>query len=469
MNISIIRVSVNQFLHSRKTKSQKTTDIRHFFHMNRNPNFLFLCVLLLLSGHLIVSCQVLSIMDSAQEMHVFDVIPARFFNETLDMFYVRPFSINGSLTNDERDYAGKLYLRPYLFGVDEEARALVDEGVLGIIMGTTRSSLKGRARYQLTVPRKEVEMIVVQVSNDDYALIESLLENGIVWAAIEGDNDFVNPYDQAMLNVGTMTQVILGLFFGGILALCIYLLIFEIQGDLKNTFTRHRIVLLISLLVSNIARFLFVIYDPYSYKGYSTWPISAFIHFFNIPMTIVNELVVSLLWFKTLRATLMKNNDFLVLMRMPFIVIISVFSILELISIIIISINPRYVENMITIGTAVVLAVLVIIAIYHLIVASVFYISVNKIKKRAALKKNHKSFIIKVGLMSIADLIVFLLLLLVFFPGTYTGSLLKLFFLLAVSGAHSCIILTLFSWTVSSFHTTGTSKSNVSTLATATM
>eukprot|EP01129_Flabellula_baltica_P004574 TRINITY_DN1598_c0_g1_i6.p1 TRINITY_DN1598_c0_g1~~TRINITY_DN1598_c0_g1_i6.p1 ORF type:complete len:432 (+),score=56.10 TRINITY_DN1598_c0_g1_i6:300-1595(+) len=399
--------------------------------------------------------QLLTIMDSSNEIHQFDIIPCRFYNDSRGEFYINPFFVNASISTDETDINGKLYLRPYHYGIDEEIRELSGSGILGIIMGTTGTSLKGRARYQLSEPRTPVEGLVVQVSNSDYKIINEFYEKGtLVWVVIEGNNDFINPYDEVMLIVGIMTQVILGVFFGGILLVCIFLFGFELRGDLKSTFTQHRIVLLICLLIANIFRFVFVLWDPYSFQGLSPWPLNSFIHLFNVPLTILSELIVSLLWFKTLKITLMKKNSFLVVMRLPFIIAVVVFSVLLITEMIITIIEPRFMESLIGIAAAVYVISLIGLAIYHLIVGIKFYTEVSRIKKEISRKKKNMVFIFKIICMSLSDFVMIIFIVLMFIPISYTTTVSNLFFLVAASGLHSCVVLTLFSWRISEAQST---------------
>eukprot|EP01129_Flabellula_baltica_P009389 TRINITY_DN382_c0_g1_i12.p1 TRINITY_DN382_c0_g1~~TRINITY_DN382_c0_g1_i12.p1 ORF type:complete len:128 (+),score=15.56 TRINITY_DN382_c0_g1_i12:95-478(+) len=111
-------------------------------------------------------------------------------------------------------------------------------------------------------------------------------------------------------------------------------------------------------------------------------------------------------------------------------------------------------ESIVSLAGIIYVASLVILTVYHLIVSFIFFRQVDKIKKKAAKKKNHKSFIIKVFLMSFTNILTIIFIIGIFVPITYTTTLLNLFFLLASSGLHSCVILTLFSWRAADTSTT---------------
>eukprot|EP01129_Flabellula_baltica_P015770 TRINITY_DN814_c0_g1_i5.p1 TRINITY_DN814_c0_g1~~TRINITY_DN814_c0_g1_i5.p1 ORF type:complete len:305 (+),score=38.44 TRINITY_DN814_c0_g1_i5:66-980(+) len=270
----------------------------------------------------------LIIKDISNEIHEFDIIPVKFYNNTVDAFFVGDFFVNGSLTTDTNNVDGKILLSPYVYGVDDSATEYGAKGAIAYILGISPNSFNGRARYQLSQPRRPVDLVTVTIVNEDYDTILSIVEDGILWVAIKGNNSIVNPYEDIYASTGLITQIVLGVFFMGIILVCVFLLFFELRDDIQNTFTRHRIVLLACLMMANGFRFAFCIYDPFSYQGLSTWPINTFVHVLNVPLTLLSEMIVSLLWFKTLHLTLVKKYHFLVMMRLPFIIFICIFSLL---------------------------------------------------------------------------------------------------------------------------------------------
>eukprot|EP01129_Flabellula_baltica_P011218 TRINITY_DN4862_c2_g1_i2.p1 TRINITY_DN4862_c2_g1~~TRINITY_DN4862_c2_g1_i2.p1 ORF type:complete len:429 (+),score=43.63 TRINITY_DN4862_c2_g1_i2:405-1691(+) len=388
----------------------------------------------------------LTLMDTNGMVHEFDIMPVRFYDETTGEFKVDPFFFNGSIANNEAEADGKLLIISYHYGIDEKLRELEGQ-VMAIIMGTTRLSFIGRARYQLSEPRRSVNGVAVQVTNEDQAIINEFIDNKtVVWVSIRGDNNFTNPYEQAMLNIGTLTQVVLSLFFGCILSICIYLFIFELEGELDDALSRHRIILLIALIIANTFRFGFVAYDPYSYQSLSAWPINSYIHLINIPLSIVTEMIVSLLWFKTLNLTLFKNNRFLMAMRLPFIISATLFTVVLAVMIFLTVFVPRVMESLLFVAAFVYVPSMIALATYHLVVSIVFFKQVDKIKKKAAKKKNNKSFIWKVIVMSCCDILMIVFIVMMFIRISVTTTILNLFGMIAASGLHSCAILTLFSW-----------------------
>eukprot|EP01129_Flabellula_baltica_P009557 TRINITY_DN391_c0_g2_i1.p1 TRINITY_DN391_c0_g2~~TRINITY_DN391_c0_g2_i1.p1 ORF type:complete len:434 (+),score=58.20 TRINITY_DN391_c0_g2_i1:34-1335(+) len=412
--------------------------------MNQFFMFLWILILFIVIGNALV-------IDGED---YYEDVTIQFWNNSIDGFYTGEFNVTGELISvdslsDEMNLWSKIVLIPFNYGADDIALALAKRGARGMVMGSTASFLKGRAGYLLGNPRRPLYFPATQVSQEDYYKIKDLLDTSDqthIGSFFSG-NDTDNPYHETMLVLGPISSVFLCVCASVIVLLSFFVLALEIssRGYLKLTI---KTVLLLFVLCLGILKLAFSLGDFEGHSRQIGWPVIVFYQMINIPCSIICILLLSLYWFETLSGVLVEKKGILDSTKIPFTIVCIVFAVLIVVIIFVASIDPLFLNSAISYLGMFYSLIWFSLCIFHLVTSCMIDAQLKQIKKSRKLE-HALTFLVKVVLISVLDIICIVLLITIISVGvldTPFSTVLAITVYNFLATVSPFIILTLFNW-----------------------
>jgi hypothetical protein len=390
--------------------------------------------------------------DSNNNTVEFEATTIHYFNESSRKFGDLGFIINAPVVVilsadeiDKKNISGNIVLFKFVYGIDEIALLLKVKGAAAVVMNSTPLSTRGRANFQLWRPRREVDLPTLQISPSGYAYVKKACELGVTNITLISDEFVENPYYYLTMGFGLFATIAGSIFFVSLMTGCI--VIFSLLYHSGKVAFNIKILLLCAVFFTSLYRLIFCLVDPFGSHLILPGTYTVFTHIFNIPATIICELLLSLYWFEKL-FNMFKEEKIYMITRIPFSIICGIFVIGIITSFFGAVFAPLLMLQFVTILAYIYSLIWLLLSTFHLIVAFLINLRVNSIKKKTK-KRKSRIFIIKVIFICMIDSILITGLFCNAYVNLPPGLIMSIscshiFF----TGAQSLIILTLFNWSL---------------------
>eukprot|EP01129_Flabellula_baltica_P009555 TRINITY_DN391_c0_g1_i1.p1 TRINITY_DN391_c0_g1~~TRINITY_DN391_c0_g1_i1.p1 ORF type:complete len:368 (+),score=31.60 TRINITY_DN391_c0_g1_i1:307-1410(+) len=322
-------------------------------------------------------------------------------------------------------------------------------GARGMIMGSTASFLKGRAGYLFTNPRRPLYFPAVQVSEGDYlTIIDTLSDGNNHYGRIISGVDSENPYAETMGTLGPFATVFLGITASVIVVLAFFVLGLEVSKRDGHLVINIKVVLLFFVLALSVLKLAFALADFEGHSRQIGWPLIIFYQMINIPGSIVCILLLSLYWFESLSGLLLHKSGILSATRIPFIIVCCLFFVLVVVLLIILISDPLVLNYTVALLGIIYSIIWFTLSVFHLVTACLVDAQLKKIAKNTK-QKRAVSFMVKIIIISIIDIISILLLLMISGGGVLSSPFSTVFAVIMfnfLTDLSPFLILTLFEW-----------------------